>query len=206
MLPREPVIDGDLDDWPPGPRIHLDTAGQYVSGSGGAWGGPADLSAVVRLGWRPAGLCVGVEVRDNIYDQPYTDANIWQADSVQLALAPDRQQTTASVAHFEIGLARTSAGDHVYTYSSLADTTTQDANPVLFASRRGENGNLAYETLIPWALLPGIRPAEGGALRFSLVVNDSDGAGRRGWMEAFSGIGLSKDPSLYGRMVLAGGL
>ena len=32
---------------------------------------------------------------------------------------------------------------------------------------------------------------------FSVLINDNDGSGRRGWMECGSGIGKSKDANLF---------
>ena len=39
------------------------------------------------------------------------------------------------------------------------------------------------------------------SIGFSLLVNDNDGQGRRGWMEWSSGIGNNKDPLLYGSII-----
>ena len=39
-------------------------------------------------------------------------------------------------------------------------------------------------------------------LRFALLVNDNDGAGRKGWLEWFQGIGFAKDPTQYGPLRL----
>jgi hypothetical protein len=59
-----------------------------------------------------------------------------------------------------------------------------------------------YRVAVPWAGL-GIRPAPGRTIAVSILVNDNDGDGRRGWMEWGDGIGYSKDPSLYYDLTLA---
>ncbi|MNF19435.1 hypothetical protein D3C80_2242310 [compost metagenome] len=57
---------------------------------------------------------------------------------------------------------------------------------------------------IPWsALLPaGTTAAPGSDFGFSLLINDDDGSGRRGWMEYMGGIGSSKDPDAFGDLLL----
>ncbi|MNO01013.1 hypothetical protein D3C81_2210460 [compost metagenome] len=57
---------------------------------------------------------------------------------------------------------------------------------------------------IPWSalLLAGMTPAPGSDFGFSLLMNDDDGSGRRGWMEYMSGIGSSKDPDAFGDLLL----
>lgn len=43
---------------------------------------------------------------------------------------------------------------------------------------------------------------QGLKLKFSLLLNDNDGSGRRGWLEYNSGIGASKDSNLFGDLFL----
>jgi len=195
-----PAVDGSLDEWTGALVLPLDQASQYAAATGQPpWRGPADLGAAVRLGWYEEGLCVAVEVADDAFFQPHTDDTMWQGDSVQLAVAPG----LAGSARFEIGLARTPQGDRCFAYSPLAGGDPQALPAVRFASRpAAQGGGVTYEAVVPWALLPGIAPAVGTRFRFSLLVNENDGTGRRGWLHAFDGIGWSKDPSQYGVVTL----
>lgn len=43
---------------------------------------------------------------------------------------------------------------------------------------------------------------EGFSLGFSLLINDNDGTGRRGWIEFMSGIGVAKNPAFFGELLL----
>jgi hypothetical protein len=45
--------------------------------------------------------------------------------------------------------------------------------------------------------MPEIAKAIRQGCRMSLLVNDNDGAGRKGWLEWTPGIGQTKDPSQY---------
>lgn len=64
---------------------------------------------------------------------------------------------------------------------------------------KSPNG-VTYEVAIPWSqLLPdGKPPAEEKPLGFSMLLNDNDASGRRGWIQYMSGIGASKKPNLFG--------
>ena len=62
------------------------------------------------------------------------------------------------------------------------------------------NGYTHYEMKVPWSeIIPteDRAPQVGDILGFSMLVNDNDGIGRRGWMEYASGIGTFKDSSLF---------
>ena len=45
--------------------------------------------------------------------------------------------------------------------------------------------------------MEGQQPKLGDKLGFSFLVNDNDGNGRRGWIEYASGIGESKNTTLF---------
>jgi len=199
-LPAAPVLDGTLTGWDGATRLLLADRRQYTVAAGQAvWRDPHDLAAVVHLGWCSEGLCVAVEVRDDVFCQRLLDEQVWQGDSVQFAVAPG----AAGAERLEVGLARTPQGDRWFVYSSLGQGDPKALPPIRFTSRpSGQGGGLTYEALIPWERLPGVTPAAGTRCRFSLLVNENDGTGRRGWLHAFDGIGWSKDPSQYGEMVL----
>jgi hypothetical protein len=55
-----------------------------------------------------------------------------------------------------------------------------------------EGNKTIYLLAIPWKEL-GIKPASGLSFGFSFLVNDNDGAGRKGWMEWGGGIGWDKN-------------
>ena len=69
-------------------------------------------------------------------------------------------------------------------------------------NRRGNQ--TIYEVAIPWEqILPtDVKPTEGFSLGFSLLINDNDGTGRRGWIEFMSGIGVAKNPAFFGELLL----
>jgi hypothetical protein len=66
-----------------------------------------------------------------------------------------------------------------------------------------DDGTTVYEVLIPWAELP--IDAETETFGLSLLVNDSDGEGRLGYVEWGSGIGQVNDPSQFKRATIGSG-
>ena len=62
---------------------------------------------------------------------------------------------------------------------------------------RDENAKeTIYELALPWTELKPCEPID-GMISFSVLVNDNDGKGRKGWIEWGSGIGESKDNKLF---------
>ena len=59
-----------------------------------------------------------------------------------------------------------------------------------------------YEAAIPWSELMVTKPQIGTVIGFSLLINDSD-ASDRGWIEYMGGIGLPKEASLFGDLLLS---
>ena len=67
-----------------------------------------------------------------------------------------------------------------------------------------EGNNTYYELKIPWSEVAGedFKPDSGTKIGYSLLVNDNDGNGRKGWIEYASGIGSYKDTNLFTRIEL----
>ena len=153
---------------------------------------PEDLSlgATATLSATPTGLRVVVDVTDDVFFQPFSNhGDAWRGDSVQLAVAPPEGNQ-----RLEATFAKLAQGDRVSIDSRLAPGT-QPADIAFTATRLPHQGDMRYDITLPWSALPGCRHG----LRLSLLVNDNDGAERKGWLEFHSGIGCGKRPELYGR-------
>jgi hypothetical protein len=87
------------------------------------------------------------------------------------------------------------------TYLTIAPNGVAVGKPVPFplSIRREENETL-YDVIIPTEL-PGGKPLP-ERFRFSLIVNDNDGTGRKGWAEWTPGIGQAKDPTLFQSVIV----
>ncbi|WP_293915143.1 hypothetical protein, partial [Deinococcus sp.] len=151
--------------------------------------GNNDLSARVFISRVPAGLRLSIHVHDDIFFQNEPAGAEWQGDSIQFAISPPTGENYAWTA------ALTAKGpvaelDIAPRGVALGQTALQ------LAIRRDEDAHETLYDLIVPARLPGGAPL-GDRFLMTLLVNDNDGRGRKGWAEWTPGIGRSKDPTQY---------
>jgi hypothetical protein len=152
--------------------------------------GKEDLSGRVRIGWDEQNFYLTAKIDDDRFYQEYPREEIWNGDGIQFGLAADNDN------RYEFGLALTEKGVRVdCTLSPVATNTDALIAQSKFSVTRSEN-TLVYQCAIPWNRLPPIKPQNGSFL-FSFLVNDNDGAGRKGWIEWAAGIGEGKNLDLY---------
>ncbi len=200
------AIDGDTGDWDGVARTSVRSAYQVShaeaiimdrEGSAGA----ADLSFDFSLTYGRADLQLLVEVRDQKHrtQKPY-----WQGDSIQFALdtAYDRSDAGYGPHDFAIGVKfgddRTATAV-VERKPEAARLTASDLSVALM--RR--DGGYVVELAVPWSDLGCGRPEHNERMGFAIVVNDSDGKGRK-WAQWASGIATGKRPSEYGTALFLG--
>ena len=157
------------------------------------WKGPEDLSAKIWLANAKGSLKMKVDVTDDIHSQPFKGFEIWKADSIQFAF-----QLPGQNGYWEIGLARLDNGSpEVFVFQAPAgfDPAKIASAMKLVTSRSGTE--TVYELDIPNNAI-GFTPAIfKGGFRFNLLVNDSDGEGRDGWIHIAPGIGENKNPDKF---------
>lgn len=200
------IIDGTAseDAWTTAEPMFLNRVNQTSVLAG--WKGIDDLSAEVRFLWDAQNLYFYVEVTDDVHSQPKSDDTIWLGDSIQMAFSPD-----GSANYAEMTWALGNDGK-VYSYcgnNTIPKKGRSAGNAIAGGScviRRDEDANKTYyEASIPWAFIGinGEAPEDGTAIRMAMLVNDDDGAGRRGYMNIFDGIGQGKYPAKYGAMYMS---
>ena len=224
-----PTINGDLSDWPLGGVAFLrglPEAVPFDSGNGhghfaeverGRWMGPEDLSGTIQLRWSDTALFVALDITDDVHCQPNSGRDVWQGDSVQLALnarpvlSPPGSLPVweANPVPREFSLALTRGGPELYRWTPLAPSPELEGpltQGELVVGREGTH--TVYECALPWTALAlppeaEFRPHAGALLGFAVIVNDNDGQGRDGWLQLFDGIGYGKEPEKYGQIILA---
>ena len=199
----KPKIDGEIEPeaWKNNTWMYADKAEQLKENTG--WTGPDDLSGRASLMWDEDNLYFAAVVTDNIFYQPYAGWNTWKADNIQMGVFYGEESYTVSgqrsTTFNELSMAHTPQGNEVY--RTLSQDNYYKAgkfeNAEICITRKGDK--TIYEARIPWEgfLLPGQRPKEGDKLGFSYMINESDGGNRNGWIEYASGIGATKDTSLF---------
>ena len=183
-----PTIDGDLRDWTTALPLHLDKEA-YTHGSfGGGWS-REDLSGVAYTMWDAHAFYVAVRVTDQLFQQALENGDVWNEDSVQIALAPEGGGMT------EFSLALTPGGPQVWCYQTMTPVRGAELDVAVIP------GATLYECAIPWTEISGIAPREGAALRFDVLLNDSDVTGGRKHMERYGmGIVHTKDAADFGTL------
>jgi hypothetical protein len=133
---------------------------------------------------------IAVKATDNIHLQNESVSEMWKGDSIQFALQTSTKQL------YEWTAGRTKDGPKLQQSVSLAGQPVGGRSFPTFISRDEATKTTWYELRIP-AKLPGLRATLDGSAAMSLIVNDNDGQGRKGWIEWTPGIGQSKNPQLY---------
>ncbi|MBP3962481.1 S-layer homology domain-containing protein [Paenibacillus lignilyticus] len=185
--------DGFMNDWSGQASFVLPSnASKQVKIAG--WGGVDDLSANAALAYDDNNLYLHVDVKDA--DQlGYSGDVIWRGDSVQVAFSKD-----GAVYGPEYGF---SYGDNgtasKFSWNSGSAKLGVDSIK-LKVSRDNTTKLTAYDLVIPW--LAALPAAPGEKVPFTLLINDNDGADRRGYIEWTPGIGNGKDATSLGSLML----
>lgn len=173
------------------------------------WRGPSDLSFGGTAMWDEDYFYLAAVVTDDYHCVTYTPEgakNMWRGDGIQFGLDDHPEINSADKVRFtEIGLAEVpEEGDIVYRFSSAYDLPVTYVEKAKLAVKRMD-GYTVYELALPWdeIFYEGYVPDPSKIYRFSLMANDNDGGGRRGWIEYCSGIGEHKDVTLFGTMNLS---
>ena len=211
------AIDGALnaDEWAGAQEVVLDEKSQTRNGSSATaqlqdWGGEDDLSVKAYLKWDASNLYIGVEVKDDVLAQSKQGEDIWNGDSVQFTFDPGRAFGINSQGFNEIGMALTAQGVQTWRWSAANGSAGAISADLMSAAavRNEDDGKTTYEAAVSWELLmaDGSAPSADSLFGFSLLVNEDDGSGRRGWIQYMDGIGYGgKNPALFGDLLLAGG-
>lgn len=201
---NKPIIDGkaEKDEWSKDTLMYAEK--DYQIKQIAEWKGVTDLSAKSCIEWDEENMYLYCEVTDDIFNQPEPAATCYKGDSVQIGIFFGGEVQVAigqkNTSYHELALSKTPDGPRVYRYLSQDDSYEKgDITDVCELAVEREGNKTVYEFKIPWdkLLMPGQMPKMGDRLGFSFLVNDNDGNGRRGWIEYASGIGESKDTTLF---------
>ncbi|RJE88382.1 hypothetical protein D3P07_10265 [Paenibacillus sp. 1011MAR3C5] len=195
---EEPLtIDGSLEDWHLDNPFPLNRESQVLMQE---YGGASDLSGQGYVSWDEDYVYLALEMKDDHHVQQESGFGIYLGDSVQFSLKLD-EKTGAPQGVHELGAALREGGS-ASTFRWLAPQPFKPGDiPAMKAGINRSGEQTIYEIALPWSELGVTAPSEGLQLKFSLLVNDNDGQGRKGWMEYNSGIGY-KDERAFGDLFL----
>jgi len=209
----KPVLDGEMKsgEWQ-GTWLTADSIDRVPNIDG--WKGRDDVSIDCNLMWDEEKFYLGAIVRDNIHFNSETPYTIWKGDSIQFGIENSIfrntlsfDETGASLEYTEIGIALSDGKPSCYRWSSQKNVQpVGEVKNFEACVKRYDDGKTVYEFAIPWTELfeDDYVLDKNTVFGYSMLVNDNDGAGRRGWIEYNTGIGSQKDSTMFGRMKLIG--
>ncbi|MFC5404137.1 S-layer homology domain-containing protein [Cohnella soli] len=167
------------------------------------YNGDDDLSGTVKLRWDSNNFYLTADIKDDVFFHEASGISIWQNDGIQFSVAPGVPGESQS--WYEYGISQTPNGPQIYRWLTMQGKSAGAVTNGALAVTRDEVSKItSYRLALPWSELYPIRPAADSVLSFSMVVNDNDGSGRKGYIEWGSGIGAAKDPVLFRNVQLMG--
>ena len=166
------------------------------------WKGTDDLSGSIYCMWDDDYFYIGAEVTDDVLGDSDEENRVWACDSIQFAFAEDDKSARGRT-EYGIGLIDGKSVVDRYAYIPVDTDITgisDDMNLEGIEAEVTRSGNKTYyEAKFPWKQIYGhdVNTSLKKFVRFSVLINDNDGAGRRGWLEYCPGIGYTKDASLF---------
>ena len=144
--------------------------------------------------WDNEALRLNVEVSDPSHFNPHAGSRIWEGDSLQLAIIPDKDD-----GFFNIVTALTKKGVEAYQYDKKNRLLEQSRISI---SRDEDRRITSYEVIIPLKLL-GINPISGSKFRLNAAVHNDDRHNCK-WIEICHGLaGGYPDVRLFPEFVLS---
>ena len=209
----KPTIDGEMSDgewsgfWVTSDRLENVEGALNGVDISKTWGGPEDLSLKAKFAWDEDNFYMYTVVRDNVFFNDTTVDGQWAADGIQYGFEDINDKGGNKTASFtESGIALIDGKPQTYRWSTLYSDIkvgTYD-NFEAVIKRNEETKETIYEMAIPWdeIFYPDYDVTQNKQLGFSMMVNESDGTGRRGWIKYNGGIGSVKDAKQFGTMIL----
>jgi len=161
--------------------------------------GVNDLSGDIWLNWDEDYVYLSAVITDDIHHQSAIDREIWQGDSIQFGVSSGAPGEILN--SYEYGIALTShLGPQLYRWAGMNGAPVKLIdNRELTIVRDDVSHTTQYKLALPWSELSPVKASD-ELFSFSILVNENDGAGRRGWAEWGAGIGASKETKLYQAM------
>lgn len=205
------VVDGVMsaDEWDNAYVITCDKESQAANLKD--WKGTSDINAKSYVAWDEESIYIAGVAEDNNFTGPAKESLPWEGDSIQFAIFHDKDGNnfvpgSASSDFHEVALSLFEGKASVYKSKAQTGDTKTGLVENAKAAVVNNGTNTVYEFSMTWKDLLGYdyAPKADDVFGFSILYNDNDGNGRRGWIEYGGGIGGTKDANEFAQMYLAG--
>ncbi len=161
--------------------------------------GVDDISGKLWLNYDKEHFYLTAQITDDIHSASAKGSEIWNNDGLQFSFS--NGVPGESRYWYEYGISGTPQEPQVYRWTVPEGKEAGNVvNSKLVITRDEEEKITFYQLALPWSELAPIRAGSGEAMSFSVLLNDNDGNGRKGYIEWGSGIGSEKSPKLFRAM------
>lgn len=173
-------------------RIKVSGDAMFQTLGHGRYFGPDDSSAELAFGYTDTDLVLWIKQTDDVH-VPVQLPNPWGFDGPQWAIA-SHAGSDANFVEITFGIGKDN--------EMFARVMGQPHySPTLKADRSGTTTR--YRVSIPLSQLD-IEPTTGRAIATTVLINDNDGDGRKGWLGWGAGVGEEKNAARFRTLILAG--
>jgi hypothetical protein len=173
-----PVIDGDWSEWKDIAREYPATSVVFGREN---WTDQDDLAGSFYVGWDENNLYLAVKVRDDVYVQNATGANIFKGDSIEIMLdtnlVDDYYVAQLNADDYQLGISpgRITVGENMEAYLWYPSSKAGPVTDIYMAAIQ-QPGVYRLEAAIPWTVFGG-RPNAGDRMGFVISISDNDSPG-----------------------------
>lgn len=191
------------------PAVPVDLAkeGKYFSFAAPGWQGREDLEASFEFRYTPSNLLLTIRVKDNHFRVAPSAERGWGSDDLQMGFQFEEAGGEPE-GSTELDIALTGHGPETFLRENriglprgVTDRVKLSVTPSRL-DRMGAPGRHVYQLSLPASLFGRRSFQKGDRFYFSLLINDNDGAGRKGFLHWGDGIGVRKDPYQYNLVIL----
>jgi hypothetical protein len=180
-------------------KLNFGKAQNYRARGSHIYGGKKDIDASFSLRWAPDALVLDVEVGDNKHVQNNPPEKMWKGDSIQVAFHSLVPNAPGGWNEYTIALGRNGAT----TFCECSQSGKAKGRKHGVKTDVQKQGNkLLYKLRFPVNELALGRLEEGMMFGFSILVNDNDQNGCKGYLHWGDGVGNGKNPNEFNRIEL----
>lgn len=186
-------FDGNIDSWYDAYPIYVNTPENATSGE--AWQ-ESDVAVRMFFKWDEEHLYVLADVYDDLHEQRFKGASIWQGDCIQLGIDPgNEKQAKYTENTYELGVAKGEFANDFWCWNGNADFNGFEQWTKII--RNDDAHNTRYLLAIPHSVISRLNLQAGNKFGFNFSVNDCDVLSRDLFIEYTPGLSSSKNPSRW---------
>ena len=188
---NKPVTDGKIGENEYKSFVYLGTDNAVDIHAVDPYTGADDCSALLYYSWDEENFYIAANVTDNVlFDASPQSAAMWRYDSFQLAGVYDPENMLGTSVLTSVLYGKTNGENTLEMVKSSAFKALTDADSGFEGAISRDGKNTCYELKIPWktVLTQDVAVQKDTIFKFSALINDNDGGGRKAAVQYGEGI------------------